>query len=705
MKDKPTINPQGVSPLKHICMTIGELPTSYLETMTYYEMLVWFTKFLQEKMIPALDNNALAVEELQHLFLELQSYVNNYFDNLDVQDEINNKLDEMAESGQLTDIIAQYLGLAGMITFNTVSEMKNATNLVNGSKCETLGYYSVNDGGGATYKIREITNEDVVDESTIIALYDNTLIAELILEDIMILEQFGCYGDGSHDDTTKFQIALNKQINLELKNGSNYLLTSNLDLPRYVHIEGNKGTIKYEYDGTREHQIRNSNWLNNNNELNTLYLNNVNFYVNSTNRQIKLIGLTDYENIIITNCNYSNNLSLTSGSWFFDLYSNCSNVLIDNINVETLTTNEQLMNTCIGIREYRNTKTTNNIKILNSKFIHNGKDETVWMDSWLGTIENVYIDNCLIHDKSSTATTMSWIGNNDDYSNSYFNNCLINNCILIKDKVDTTGFKFGYQGDTNAENCKNFIMNNCIIQVKDGSGSIISGSIHSKESTIKNCKIIVEDDVDDYSYGFISRGNFKFENCDINVKHSFSNQSTAFWNISDGIYNCNIKLNGGRVFNQLISKIINTTITGAYILFNAQNITNDINLDIINCNIEVSNQLISRIGITTNSNILIKDCNIKQSSESILHLYSVTGTKNTRIINTNFENTTLVLTDSQNEVLTISNCTLQGKPLSGIPASPTRGACVIGTIFDGGTGHAVVRKITDGNETTNWEEI
>ena len=114
MNDKPEIKPQVVSSLKHICMTIGELPTSYLESMTYYEMLVWFTKFLQEKMIPALDNNALAVQELQELFIELQSYVNDYFDNLDVQEEINNKLDEMVEDGTLASLINEYISGLGI---------------------------------------------------------------------------------------------------------------------------------------------------------------------------------------------------------------------------------------------------------------------------------------------------------------------------------------------------------------------------------------------------------------------------------------------------------------------------------------------------------------------------------------------------------------------------------------------------------------
>lgn len=43
--------------------------------------------------------------DLNSAFEDLKLYVNNYFDNLDVQDEINNKLDSMYESGELTAII------------------------------------------------------------------------------------------------------------------------------------------------------------------------------------------------------------------------------------------------------------------------------------------------------------------------------------------------------------------------------------------------------------------------------------------------------------------------------------------------------------------------------------------------------------------------------------------------------------------------
>lgn len=91
-------NVQNLKPFTKFCCTIGNLPSSYLISMTYEEQLLWLCDYLKNTVIPTVNNNADCVTELQNLFLQLKDYVNNYFNNLDVQNEINNKLDEMAES-------------------------------------------------------------------------------------------------------------------------------------------------------------------------------------------------------------------------------------------------------------------------------------------------------------------------------------------------------------------------------------------------------------------------------------------------------------------------------------------------------------------------------------------------------------------------------------------------------------------------------
>lgn len=93
------------APFKHFCMSIGAIPTSYLDTLDYYETLLYLIKYLEETVIPVVNNNGEAVSELQSLYIQLKDYVENYFANLDVQKEINNKLDEMALNGTLTNIL------------------------------------------------------------------------------------------------------------------------------------------------------------------------------------------------------------------------------------------------------------------------------------------------------------------------------------------------------------------------------------------------------------------------------------------------------------------------------------------------------------------------------------------------------------------------------------------------------------------------
>ena len=87
---------------------LGIIPTSYKDSMSYYECLAWLCKYLEETVIPTVNQNGTAVEELQGLYIELNTYVTNYFNNLDVQQEINNKLDEMTITGALQEIVNNY---------------------------------------------------------------------------------------------------------------------------------------------------------------------------------------------------------------------------------------------------------------------------------------------------------------------------------------------------------------------------------------------------------------------------------------------------------------------------------------------------------------------------------------------------------------------------------------------------------------------
>ena len=197
------------------------IPLAFDESMSYYETLCGLLNYLQNTIIPTVNNNADAVAELQSLYEQLRTYVDNYFKGLDVQEEINNKLDQMVADGTLPEIVASYLNSKAIFGFDNVESMKNATNLINGSYARTLGYHSKNDGGGALYKITSTKSETEYQETL-----NNGLYATLIINDSINVKQLGAYGDGIHDDTEILQniINMNKPI---IFDDSTYMINKN----------------------------------------------------------------------------------------------------------------------------------------------------------------------------------------------------------------------------------------------------------------------------------------------------------------------------------------------------------------------------------------------------------------------------------------------------------------------------------------------
>lgn len=93
-------------------------------------------------------------------------------------------------------------------TFTNVDQLINAEDVTIDNVCCTLGYYTINDGGGATYRIVD---------SQPVGYYielDNGLYAEIVNSITVTPEMFGAYGDGSHDDTTAWQFAVDTGTNI-----------------------------------------------------------------------------------------------------------------------------------------------------------------------------------------------------------------------------------------------------------------------------------------------------------------------------------------------------------------------------------------------------------------------------------------------------------------------------------------------------------
>lgn len=104
--------PTGANPLvlpPFRAWLASNIPAVYDNTMSYYDELTSLIKYLESVVLPAVNENSQSVTELAQLYKELKEFVDNYFENLDVQEEINNKLDVMAEDGTLTRLIGHYL--------------------------------------------------------------------------------------------------------------------------------------------------------------------------------------------------------------------------------------------------------------------------------------------------------------------------------------------------------------------------------------------------------------------------------------------------------------------------------------------------------------------------------------------------------------------------------------------------------------------
>ena len=92
-----------LKPFRFWCQKV--LPLVYDDSLSYYELLCKVVDYLNKTM-EDVDTLHTDVENLHDAYEQLQGYVNDYFDNLDVQEEINNKLDEMVTSGVLVQILS-----------------------------------------------------------------------------------------------------------------------------------------------------------------------------------------------------------------------------------------------------------------------------------------------------------------------------------------------------------------------------------------------------------------------------------------------------------------------------------------------------------------------------------------------------------------------------------------------------------------------
>lgn len=304
--------------------TIPVLPQVYGDELSYYELL--------NKVIERCNNVSITVNELI-------DYVNHYFDSLDVQQMINEKLDQMVQDGTLANLINNVIFSSLNSSVNkrvikhlTALEMINDMQITLNDVVITCGYYKVNDNGNAMYHVLDINSGYNIPLS-------NGLFAYFV-GDSGRPEQFGCKGDDS-DDTTGLKNLFNTCKCISFTPNKKYGFSSAITIKGGTSINGNfsclhsliidvssdpnDGLIKISGDNCVFTNIKFDGGMNNAGQK----VNKHTYDRPSTNGRpiLDTIAGNNYTNILIENCIFENATAMSIQ------LNDCDNVTVSNCQI------------------------------------------------------------------------------------------------------------------------------------------------------------------------------------------------------------------------------------------------------------------------------------------------------------------------------------------------------------------------------------
>ena len=446
---------------------------------------------------------------------QLDNLKNNKVNRTDIIDNLNSAENDKVLSANQGKVLGDAIAILNEDVnkkpyyYNTVADMKADTKLKAGDMVKTLGYYSVNDGGGSTYKITSTESQTEYQEEL-----DNGLHATLIIDDKVNIKQFGADGIVS-DDTTAIKTFANSNIKTLIIPSGTYLLNDIVDLEDKELIGLGNPTININGITTaREHTIHVGGSCN---------IKGINFELNigSTN----ILGFYNSHDCIIENCSFKVNDVACNG--YVDVYTNNQNIRFINCDFKCYSTNNGTpVAGGLWVREMTNNHTTKNITFDNCNFNHKSADEVIacWNDNSL--LEEVKINNCffLLQPESSTPNMVRF-------------DCLhssINNCTFIYKTTNTTNRNCLVVNN----NHNDVVINECVF---DTSLTFSNGIGNGLKITFNNCY-------------FKNNKNTKvsndstFRNCKFDLL-SIQNRGSAY------LYNCifNITENTGWIFGKNVT--------------------------------------------------------------------------------------------------------------------------------------------------------
>ena len=474
------------------------------DAVTNYQLLCKVVEYLNN----VIDN----INQLEQNFITLYNYVKDYFDNLDLQNEINNKIDELITTGEFNSFLSgiytpEMFGAKGdgvtddteaiqkALAFNNVNISKNyliTENLVLHSNLKVFG-------GGTITKKSEF-NDSYLNHSIFSCTNSNNIDINniVLISNSLAISVHGC----SNVNITNLIINSEKYsilISDSEKNESNGITISNIKLENDVTIISSDGI---HIDGG----------------CSNIYVTNV-----SGTSGDDFIALNAIEGIRKTIKNVIIDNIKCSGYAGVRLYGQL-NCVIENVSI-----NNSYINSDNGIR------LTNIVGFteinLNAPTFKNIVLSNCIVDSSIRNVFLSYINGSITFNKCTFVTSAN---PNVGLFNSSINSSLIfDSCVF---NTNSTSFIQDCVVGTPPENCNTYI--NITINSCDIKKTLLCFGTNKKTININNC------DIDTY---LISRNDpdvidLSIKDCRINII-PFSGASKGIYTIKDSILNAEYLLN------------------------------------------------------------------------------------------------------------------------------------------------------------------
>lgn len=121
-----------ISNFRRFPKSIGELPTSYRESISYEEQILWLCNFIEKEILPSIDISQKTVEELKSAFDSLQKEVEKTFSDFEI--DINQvKVYSDVQNELLKDLIENQIRLLNL-RFDNIPDTLLVWNPTNGTQ-------------------------------------------------------------------------------------------------------------------------------------------------------------------------------------------------------------------------------------------------------------------------------------------------------------------------------------------------------------------------------------------------------------------------------------------------------------------------------------------------------------------------------------------------------------------------------------------